>query len=90
MDLQMTREDYEKVMLEAQQRLPMWVVYRPVTREYPGSWIARMFLSLPKDSPTIFVLVRPTLDTLRAALPRGLVCLNRDPNDVPEIEEVWF
>jgi hypothetical protein len=21
-------------------RLPMWVVYRPITKDYPGLWIA--------------------------------------------------
>jgi hypothetical protein len=30
-----------------------------------------------------------TQEELRALLPPGVVRLARDPNDVPEIEEVW-
>lgn len=34
-----------------QARLPMWVVYRPITREYPGLWVARMHITLPQTRP---------------------------------------
>jgi hypothetical protein len=71
-------------------RLPMWTIYRPVTREYPGWWVARMFLTRPECRRTRFVIARSTLSDLRAALPPGLSMLARDPNDVPEIEESWF
>lgn len=90
MDRHATREHAEAITLQAQASLPMWVVYRPVTREYPGKWVARLFLCLPVDTPTTIVMVRDSLSELRDALPRGMTLLRRDPNDVPEIEEVWF
>jgi hypothetical protein len=71
-------------------RLPMWVVYRPMTREYPGLWVTRMYVSLPAPKVTRFVMTHGTLPELRAMLPAGLTRLNRHPDDVPEIEEVWL
>lgn len=73
-----------------QARLPMWVVYRPITREYPGLWVARMHVTLPQPRPTRFVMTHDTLHQLRTILPPGLTMLDRDPNDVVEIEEVWL
>jgi hypothetical protein len=67
----------------------MWVIYRPITREYPGRWVARMHVTLPASRPTRFVMIHDTLDELRAMLPLGLTFLQRDPDDVAEIEEVW-
>jgi hypothetical protein len=72
------------------ERLPMWVVYAPVTREYPGKWVARMHVTLPEPKPTRFVLVDASLADLRRLLPLGLTRFDRDPADVPEIEEVWL
>lgn len=71
-------------------RLPMWVVYRPITREYPGRWVARMHVTRPECRPTRFVLAHDTLDDLRDMLPPGLVNLGRRMGDVPEIAEVWL
>lgn len=71
-------------------RLPMWVVYRPVTREYPGRWVARMHVTLPAPKPTRFVMTHDTLDELRGILPPELARLPRDPGDPPEIAEVWL
>lgn len=71
-------------------RLPMWVIYRPPTREYYGLWVARMHVTLPEPKPTRFVATHDTLADLREMLPPGLVCLSRDIHDAPEIEEVWF
>ena len=71
-------------------RLPMWVVYRPVTREYPGRWVARMHVTLPEQKPSRFVLTHDTLKELRLLLPPDLVMQPRHPADVPEIEEVWL
>ena len=71
-------------------RLPMWVVYRPVTREYPGRWVARMHVTLPETRPTRFVMTHDSLDELRSLLPPDLARMQRNPLDVPEIEEVWL
>lgn len=71
------------------ERLPMWVVYRPITREYPGVWVARMHVTRPETKPTRFVMTHDTLCQLRTLLPPGTVNLGRQLGDVPEIEEVW-
>lgn len=68
----------------------MWVVYRPVTAEYPGIWVARMHVTLPASRPSRFVITHNTLPQLRELLPPGLVHLSRQPEDLPEIEEVWL
>lgn len=73
-----------------QKRLPMWVIYRPVTREYPGKWVARMHVSLPEPKPTRFVMTHDTLEELRWLLPAGLTRILHDDEDEPEIEEVWL
>jgi hypothetical protein len=70
-------------------RLPMWVVYRPMTREYPGKWVTRMHVTLPEPKPTRFVISHDTLAELRTLIPQGLVRMDRDPLDLPEIEELW-
>lgn len=71
-------------------RWPVWVVYRPFTREYPGRWVARMHVTLPAERPTRFVITHDTLPELRALLPPGLCQFDRDPRDLPEIEEAWM
>ena len=71
-------------------RLPMWVIYDTTTREYPGSFVARMWVSLPAPKFSRFVIVRDTLDDLRYALPDGLICIGRKKLDAPEIVEVWI
>lgn len=72
------------------QRLPMWVIYRPVTAEYPGKWVARMHVALPDEKPTRYVITHTGLDALRTALPPGTVRLGRIAGDAPDIEEVWL
>ena len=70
--------------------LPMWTVYRPTTKDYPGQWCARLFLTLPDAFRTNIVIVDDTLEQLRNRLPIGLTMLNRDPLDDACIEEVWL
>jgi hypothetical protein len=71
-------------------RLPMWVIYWPITREYPGSWVARMHVTLPEPKPTRFVVTHDSLPELRSILPPGLVCMGRHVDDMPEIQEIWL
>ena len=72
------------------ERLPMWTVYRPITREYPGLWVTRMHVSRPIPRPTRYVLTHDSLDELRGILPPGMWNLGRMAGDVEEIEEVWL
>ena len=73
-----------------QQFLPMWTIYRPTTKDYPGQWIARMFLTIPKNKPTDIMAFGSTLEEVRAKLPPNLVKILRLKNDDPVIEEVWL
>lgn len=70
-------------------RMPLWTVYDVTTAEYPGKFVARMFVTLPSPRPTRYVIVHPTLSGLRAVIPSGLICLCRHPLDPPEIIETW-
>ena|SRR5271167_3863521 len=72
-------------------RLPMWVIYYPSTREYPGVWVARMHVSLPgPPKATRFVMGHDSLEELRTILPPGLARMVRHELDVAEIAEVWI
>jgi len=71
-------------------RLPMWVVYGPGTREYPGSFVARLWAALPEPTPTGTVLLGPSLEAVRAQVPPGCVRLGRQPGDAHEIVETWL
>jgi hypothetical protein len=72
-------------------RLPMWVVYRPGTREYPHHWVARMHVALPAPKPTRFIMAHAALPGLHDMLVQlGLIRFERTPGDVPEIVEVWL
>ncbi len=57
--------------LAAKKRVPMWVVYNPNNHEYPGKWVARMWVCLPYPKPSRFVITQDTLGDLRALLPNG-------------------
>ena len=54
--------------------------------DHPGKIVARLATS----APTIYVMLADTLDELHAALPTGLVRSPREPNDLPEVVEIWF
>jgi hypothetical protein len=71
-------------------RLPMWIVYRPTTEEYPGLWVARMHVLRPKSRPTRFVMTHPALSDLRDMLPPDVTRVARQEADAPQIEELWF
>lgn len=73
-----------------QYHLPMWTIYRPTTKDYPGMWVGRMFLTLPESSATDLLITGSTLEEVRQQLPPGLVNLGRDDEDDPVIEEVWL
>jgi hypothetical protein len=62
-----------------------WLVMRDPP-DYPGKATAR----LVTDEPTFYVLVADTMGEPHAALPPGLVRLERRPTDPPEVVEIWF
>lgn len=70
--------------------LPMWTIYRPTTKDLPGKWVARMFITLPESKSTNLMIVGDSLEEVRGQLPPGLFRLGRDQDDDPVIEEVWI
>ena len=67
--------------------LRMWVVYDHPT-DYPGSYVARMWLT---EKPTGSIVIAPTLEDLRwLLLSMGLTPIQRDPGDDPKIVETWL
>lgn len=65
--------------------LDVWIVYDSPS-DYPGQFVARRF---QVNHPTGDLLTAPTLEALRALLPKGLVRLERTQHDQPHIVEVW-
>ena len=65
--------------------LVAWVVTRDPP-EHPGKFIAR----LVTDTPSSYVLMADTLAELRAKLPAGVACSDRQPADPPEVVEIWL
>lgn len=69
--------------------LELWTVYKQPT-DYPANFVARKFLN---DQPTDEVIIRSNLKDLQQVLinkPKGLMCLQRSPDDDPCIVEVWL
>jgi len=64
--------------------LAAWVIVRDQI-DYPGDLVAR----LVTDVLTPYVLLADTLAGLHTQLPIGLVRLERQPSDPPEIVETW-
>jgi hypothetical protein len=72
--------------------LAIYTVYAS-PRDYPGEYVARRSLIDPAGSiePDREICARShSLTMLRAALPPGLYCLPRNPNDDPAIVECWL
>ena len=68
------------------QILELWTVYdSPI--DLPGRFVARKWLL---DQPTDELLQDKTLDGLRKKLPKGLMRMERSPQDDPKIVETWF
>jgi hypothetical protein len=68
--------------------VPM-IVVTVDARDYPGKAVGRI-VEGAKRLPTNTVVVRDTLDELRAEIPPSFVKLVRHPNDEPQIVEVWI
>jgi len=71
-------------------RLPMFVVTDHPS-DQPDFFVARLYLTLPENTPTTFTIMHPDLEHLQDALEAlGLTKLMRDPADDPVIVEVWL
>jgi hypothetical protein len=86
----MTMPEIEHATYALRDRVPMWVVYRPTTNDFPGQWVARLHVTLPQPQATHLHVTGPTLESVRAQLPGWLSLLPRQDGDDPVIEEVWL
>lgn len=71
--------------------LALWVVYaKPL--DFPEEFVGRRFVMVADGryaaEPWPFARGE-SIAAVRARLPRGLVCIGRDPRDDPAIAEVW-
>jgi hypothetical protein len=76
--------------LDRLRRFPIWIVYLPISQDYPGKWVARLHVLRPAPRPSRLVILDDTLSDLRAKLPRGLSCIERRNGDHYTIVEVWL
>jgi hypothetical protein len=65
--------------------IPAWVITRDQV-DYPGDLVARLVTNMP----TQYVLLADTLGGLQNQLPIGLVYVERQPSDPPEVVEIWI
>lgn len=71
--------------------LHLWTIYEGA-RDFPGTLVARMHHCVAGQTwpDAKEVRVAPTLAALRRALPPGLTMMPRQPDDEPQIVEVWI
>jgi len=70
--------------------LPMISIYfNP--KDFPGKYVARVFDIRPGAvHATRYIMVDENLEEMRRSIPTGFSCMNRTPEDDPELLEVWF
>lgn len=69
--------------------LSMWVIYNHPS-DYPNSYVVREWvIEAGHAKPCGRWFVRDTIEECRDALPPGLVNIGRQPEDEPQIMEVW-
>lgn len=67
-------------------KAPIICIYNSPT-DYPDKFVARLW---DLDKPTRHIAVAETLDTIREAIPEGMIRFHRDQNDDPCIVESWI
>jgi hypothetical protein len=76
---------------KARYQLEMYVIYEN-PKDFPNKWILQrcvVICGIPV-SDTIPVAIEDSLESVRRAVPPGLVRMDRFPNDDPVIREVWI
>lgn len=71
-------------------RLPMVTIYRPTIKDYPGKWVARLHITLPKNETTRHYMTADSLEAIRNCVPAWMHVIGREPEDDPVIEETWL
>jgi hypothetical protein len=76
--------------LEIGAALEMFTIYRHPS-DYPDKFVVRRFLVTDKPNPDKTpCAVCNNLNDARAAIPFGMVCVDRQPSDDPVIIETWL
>jgi hypothetical protein len=84
------RERMCVIQNEYRERLPLWMVFGPNTRDHPGMFLVRLWLTLPEPAMTNILARANSLAEIRDLLPDTLTCLPRDPSDDHNIIESWI
>jgi hypothetical protein len=67
--------------------VPIIVVYNSLL-DFPGKYVARLWDI--HNRPTAYVMLKDTLDEIRAGIPETMVRLDRAETDDPVIVESWL
>lgn len=70
------------------EQIPMWAVYKHPS-DWPHGYVARLHISLPAPAATNAAIYGGSLQEIREALPRGLIRIERHPQDEEHIVEAW-
>lgn len=70
----------------------LYVIYRPVSTDYPGMWMVCKWQVSTEEGTKAEEngSLHPSLEAARRALPPGLTRVARDDQDDPRIEETWL
>lgn len=68
--------------------LLMWVIYKH-PGDYPDHYVVRRFVCGVTEVPDRSCQVAGTLEAARALVPAGKTNIGRQPEDPPQIAEVW-
>lgn len=75
---------------DTSEQLTQFVVYDH-PKDYPEGFVVRQWIIQRGSDPIAGQAVGgPTLESVRAAIPRDKVRLERDPSDDPSIFETWI
>jgi hypothetical protein len=80
-------------MAEPEAVLTFWVIYYGARNHPPGVWVVRaqdVVRGSMEPRPHAVFIECSSLAAARAAVPRGLTCIVRSPDDDPVIVESWF
>ena len=68
-------------------RVPLIVVYNG-PKDYPDKYVARLWDINSK--PTQYIIIKDTMDEIRASIPVGMTKFEPFKNDDPVIVETWM
>jgi len=69
----------------------MWVIHNRLTLDFPGFYVMRrQWIHAGEIVIELTAVASVDIETVRAQLPAGLVCMPPHPGDDHTIEEVWI